>query len=220
MSTDARSKMLLVTLTGVYSFYGKEMSQFHLAVWLRALEDQEMEVISKAFDAHMTDPESGQWLPKPADIIKHLQGTRAERGAVAWGLVLQACQRVGAYESVTFDDPVIHCVIEDLGGWPTVCHVNIDELPFLQARFHKAYAAHAKAGTQHAPRLVGISDSANGLRGYGTSAPVLIGDPTRAAQVLRSGAAASRIGLSRVSSAVAMVGGKGQPRKDCDGIEG
>jgi len=204
MANDSRGKALLTTLTGVYSFYGKEMSQFHLAVWLRALEGFEMGVISRAFDAHMTDPESGQWLPKPADIVKHLQGTRAERSAVAWGLVLQACQRVGAYASVAFDDPVVHCVIEDLGGWPAVCRINIDELPFLEARFHKSYAAHAKAGTQHQPCLIGITDASNGMRGYGRSDPILIGDPHKAAKTLQSGSALPRAIASKASDILAV----------------
>lgn len=207
MATDQRRRALLATLTGVYSFYEKELTEFHFAVWQRALEDFDMEVITSAFDAHMMDPESGKWMPKPADIAKLLHGTRAERSAVAWGLVLHACQRVGAYASVAFDDPVVHCVIEDLGGWPAVCRVQIDELPFLEARFHKAYAAHAKAGTQHPPRLVGITDASNGLRGFGHSDPVLIGDPKRAALTLTTGSTMPRASIARASDVLALAGG-------------
>lgn len=207
MANEARNLELLKMLGGVYSFYEKELTEFHYAVWVRALEGFELGAVAAAFDAHMMDPESGKWLPKPADITKVLQGTRAERSAVAWSLVLQACQRVGAYASVAFDDPVVHCVIEDLGGWPAVCHVEIDELPFLEARFHKAYAAHAKAGTQHPPRLVGITDASNGLRGYGHSVPVLIGDPKKAALTLTTGSTMPRASIARASDVLALAGG-------------
>lgn len=207
MPSESRDLALGKVLGGVYSFYEKELTMFHIAVWERVLADFDMDVIRAVFDAHMMDPESGKWLPKPADIAKLLHGTRAERSAVAWGLVLHACQRVGAYASVAFDDPVVHCVIEDLGGWPAVCHVQIDELPFLEARFHKAYAAHAKAGTQHPPRLVGITDASNGLRGFGHSEPVLIGDPKKAALTLATGSTMPRASIARASDVLALAGG-------------
>lgn len=203
MPSESRDVALGKLLGGVYSFYEKELTMFHIGVWKRALADFEIDVIYAAFDAHMMDPESGKWLPKPADITKVLHGTRAERSAVAWGLVLQAIQRVGAYATVAFEDPVIHCVIEDLGGWPTVCRVQIDELPFLEARFHKSYAAHVKAGTQHPPRLAGITDSSNGLRGYDLMAPVLIGDPQRARRTIDTGSMLPRASIARVSNVVA-----------------
>lgn len=203
MESDQRARVLVATLTGVYGFYERELTEFHFGVWNRALEGFELDAITAAFDAHMMDPESGKWLPKPADITKVLQGTRAERSAVAWGLVLQAIQRVGAYATVAFEDPVIHCVIEDLGGWPTVCRVQIDELPFLEARFHKSYAAHVKAGTQHPPRLAGITDSSNGLRGYDLMAPVLIGDPQRARRTIDTGSMLPRANIARISNVVA-----------------
>lgn len=200
MATDQRQRTLLATLTGVYGFYEKELTEFHFAVWQRALAEYDLEAITSAFDAHMMDPESGKWLPKPADIAKLLQGTRAERSAVAWGLVLQACQRVGAYATVAFEDPVAHCVIEDLGGWPALCRTTFDELPFVEARFHKAYAAHAKAGTQHPPRLVGITDSSNGLRGYDAMDPVLIGNPAMVRRTIETGSLLPRANVARISS--------------------
>lgn len=206
MASDQRQRALLATLTGVYSFYEKELTEFHFAVWLRATEGFELGAVTAAFDAHMMDPESGKWLPKPADITKVLQGTRAERSGVAWSLVLQACQRVGAYATVAFEDPVVHCVIEDLGGWPAVCHVKVDELPFLEARFHKSYAAHARAATLHAPTLIGITDASNGLRGFSRTEPVLIGNPGLAMRTIQSGSAVNRIGITRASDALPISG--------------
>jgi hypothetical protein len=44
-------------------------------------------------------------------------------------------ERVGAYQDVVFDDPAIHAVIEDCGGWPKVCRTELKELSYLQHRF-------------------------------------------------------------------------------------
>jgi hypothetical protein len=38
--------------------------------------------------------------------------------------------QVGAYQSVVFDDPLIHLVLEDLGGWIKICSTLIKDLIF------------------------------------------------------------------------------------------
>lgn len=124
----------------------------------------------------------------PADIVKQLAGTRTDRSLIAWGKVLDAAQRVGAYTSVCFDDGLIHAAIEDVGGWVTLCRTDIDELPFVQKRFCDSYKAYSmRPDVKYPALLAGEHDAANVLRGFGAKAPTLIGDPQKAATVYRSG---------------------------------
>ena len=99
----------------------RPVSEFTLQVWCQACQPFTLEQISKAMTAHAVDPERGQFAPKVADVIRILQGTYTDRAQLAWGKALEAMSSVGAYSDVIFDDPAIHAVIEDLGGWPKVC---------------------------------------------------------------------------------------------------
>jgi len=175
-------------LGGVHDFYGKELSKFAVAVWLQACESFDIEQITKAFSAHLMDPERGQFMPKPADLVRQLQGTRSDRCLIAWGKVLDAIQRVGAYTSVCFDDGLIHAVIEDMGGWVQLCRGEIDDLPFVQKRFCETYRAYSARGDVSYPsQLAGECDAANALKGYRIKPPTLVGDPAKAGQVMLAG---------------------------------
>jgi hypothetical protein len=148
----------------------------------------------------------------PADMVKQLQGTQTDRSLIAWGKVLDAIQRVGAYQSVAFDDGVIHAVVEDLGGWVKVCRGNLDELSFMQKRFCDSYRAYARRPDMSYPaRLVGEHDQQNALNGYGASQTALIGDPKRADQVLREGSTVPKTLITMAGTAlpdVRRIGGK------------
>ena len=105
-------------VASILDYYKQPFSEFVLAVWWEGCKGFALEQVSKALTRHATDPERGQYAPKVADIIKQLSGTVTDRAAMAWGKAYEAMQGVGAYTDVVFDDPVIHAVIADMGGWP------------------------------------------------------------------------------------------------------
>ena len=190
-------------VTQAMAFYRQDVSKFSLGVWWSACEPFALEQVQKAFTAHATDAERGRFPPMPADIVKHLQGTQTDRGLMAWGKVLEAIQRVGAYQSVGFDDPAIHAAVEDLGGWTTICRSTMQELPHLQRRFTEAHRAYS--GRQSFPfpaYLIGESEAANRTAGKRVAPPVLIGNPERAAEVLRLGHAGPRNAITSGADAV------------------
>ncbi len=183
MTPDEKHKFLDV-LQGVHDFYGKDMSKFAVTVWAMACETFDVQQVSKALSAHLMDPERGQFMPKPADIVRQLQGTNTDRSLVAWGKVLDATQRVGAYASVVFDDGLIHSAISDMGGWMQLCRSKTDDLPFLQKRFCDGYKAYANRGDVVYPSvLLGEHELANNAKGYTSAPPVLIGNPQKAEKV-------------------------------------
>lgn len=179
---------ILEVLGGVYDFYGKDFSEFAGQVWLQACAGFSAEQVSKALSAHLMDPEHGQFMPKPADIVRQLQGTRSDRSLLAWGKVLDAIQRVGAYQSVVFDDPTIHAVIEDCGGWVAICRGEMNALPFLEKRFCDSYKAYAARGVPaYTAVLPGVHALENAVKGHRPADPVLIGDPHKAVEVKQAG---------------------------------
>lgn len=189
-------------LKGVHEFYKMDVSNFAAQVWWNACQAYSLEQVSKAFSAHLVDPKSGQFIPKPADIVKALAGTHEDRSLIAWGKAFEAMQRVGQYQSVAFDDPLIHAVITDMGGWPKLCQSKTDELPFVQKRFCDAHAAYGRTGGTEYPRmLAGVSDIENGANGYKTGPVILIGDPDAANAVIAGGTVGPKIRIQSLQQA-------------------
>lgn len=183
-------------IADVLAFYGQTPSHFALDVWWQACQPYEFERVQRALGRHAVDPERGVFAPKPADLVRQVAGTPTDRAARAWSLALDAASKVGAYTDVAFDDPIIHAVIEDLGGWIALCRTSAEQLSYLQHRFTEGYRAYVHRGDlqQWPAKLRGdrSPDEAYLLRGLARPAPALIGDPERAMRVMAGGAAESK----------------------------
>ncbi|SEL12842.1 hypothetical protein SAMN05216359_105298 [Roseateles sp. YR242] len=193
MQPDEYPKFLEV-LTGVHDFYGKDMSDFAASLWIEAMKAFELQQVTKALTGHLMDADRGQFMPKPADIVRQLQGTQTDRALVAWGKVSAAIGQVGAYSDVVFDDPLIHLCVVDAGGWPKVCRTTYEEQSYLQHRFCEAYRAYARRGEcgEYPGRLTGAGSGRDDFakRGMLPPPPVLVGDKDLARLVLSGGTVA------------------------------
>ena len=190
-------------LTDVMAYYGKDCSKFMLSVWWQALNAFDLEQVQSSLQRHATDAERGQFAPKVADIVRLLQGTTTDRAAMAWGKVHEAMSSVGAYTDVVFDDPAIHAVIEDLGGWPKVCRNDIAEPSYLQHRFQEGYRAYVERGQFDYPRRLAGDRSPDHdytSRGLPLPRPSLVGDRERAIAVLKNGSSTGKTLITTASS--------------------
>lgn len=176
-------------IEGVYSFYGKECSRFAADVWWQALKPYDLVAVRDALGRHCVNPDNGQWLPKPADVVRLLEGSTLDSAVAAWTKVDRAIQSVGTYATVVFDDALIHCVIADMGGWPQLGQKKVDEWPFVAKEFQQRYRAYKsrRQTPAYPPKLIGIFDQQNRQEGHTDQVPVLIGDDARARDVLRLG---------------------------------
>jgi len=190
---------LVALVTDALAYYGKPVSTFTLQVWTQACQPFELEQVAKAMTAHATDAERGQFAPKVADIVRILSGTATDRAALAWGKCLDAMGRVGAYTDVVFDDPAVHAVVEDLGGWPKLCRTDMAELGYVQHRFQESHRAYTGRGQFEYPRrLAGdrSPDSEYEKVGLPLPRPALVGDPERAKAVYRAGNVAGKTAIT------------------------
>jgi hypothetical protein len=179
-------------LTDVMAFYRQDVSPFALSVWWQACEAFELEQVAKALTGHAMDPDRGQFAPKPADVVRQLAGTATDRAMLAWGKVHDAMGRVGAYTDVVFDEPAIHAVVDDLGGWSKMCRTELSELSYLQHRFTESYRAYVGRGRFEYPRRLTGDRSPDELyakRGLPPPKPAVIGDLVKARDVYRLGGA-------------------------------
>jgi len=189
-------------ISGVMGFYGKSVSRFAMDVWWTALKRYDLAAIVDAFNRHLANPDAGQFAPKPADIIRMLQGSTQDAALRAWAKVDQAVRRVGTYCNVVFDDALIHRVIQDMGGWIALGAKAEDEWPFVAKEFENRYRGFCSRSEcpPYPATLVGIAAAHNNLKGFKNEKPVLIGNEQVAMQVLRGGTDQPALGLKRMST--------------------
>ncbi|MDQ2139568.1 DUF6475 domain-containing protein [Alcaligenaceae bacterium B3P038] len=185
----------------VYAFYRQDISEFAIGVWWQAGKPFEYDEVADALNRHCVNPDNGQFMPKPADVVKMLQGSTKDGALIAWSKVDKAVRQVGTYNSVAFDDPIIHAVIQDMGGWVAFGAKDEKEWPFVRNEFENRYRGYRmRNDTGDYPHLlVGIADAQNSQRGFACQEPVLIGDASRAMRVIESGSTKPAIGFTRVA---------------------
>lgn len=183
-------------LSALAEYYGKELSEGVISLYWQGLQQFSIEDIEVAIGRHLQNPDTGQWMPKIADIVRMLEGTTQSAAAMAWAKVMRAVGSVGQYQSIAFDDAVIHLTIDDLGGWPGICQTSEEETPFLQNRFEKNYRAYKQRGQDlpaHPKYLPGVHEANNSPMGFKSDPPRLVGDLEKAKQVYLGGSTAPRL---------------------------
>lgn len=187
---------------GVYAFYGKDISDFAGGVWWQAMRPYDFAAVADALNRHCVNPDTGQFMPKPADVVKMLSGSTQDAALVAWAKVDRAVRQVGNYETVVFDDPIIHRVLHDMGGWIPLGTKTEDEWPFLRNEFVNRYRGYRMRNEipEYPKTLIGMVEAQNNQDGYKSAQPVLIGNSDAARRVLEGGSSAPLIGFERMAA--------------------
>lgn len=187
-------------ISGVMGFYGRSVSTFAMDVWWTALKGYDLPAIIDAFNRHLANPDAGQYPPKPADIIRMLQGSSQDSALRAWAKVDQAVRRIGTYCDVVFDDLIIHRVIQDMGGWIGLGSKNEDEWPFVAKEFENRYRGFKTRAEipDYPTKLIGIASAHNSQKDFPLDPPILIGNESKARQVMAGGSDKPTIGFKKL----------------------
>ncbi|RLV61754.1 hypothetical protein D5018_01205 [Parashewanella curva] len=124
-----------------WNLYRQKISTQILTIAFEALKNYSIEEIRTGMTHHIRSPDTGQFCPTPTDIIKHIDGNSISKSLLAWNKVDEAIKRVGAWSSVIFDDPLIHRVITDMGGWVKLCKIQESDYPY-KMNLNKSVALH------------------------------------------------------------------------------
>lgn len=189
-------------IADVYAFYKSDFSEFAGRVWWEAMLPYDFAAVADALNRHCVNPDSGQYLPKPADVVRMLAGSTQDAALVAWSKVDRAVREVGTYRSVVFDDPVIHRVVTDMGGWVPLGAKGEDEWPFVRTEFVNRYRGYRMRSEtpEYLPVLIGISDASNSKAGFACAAPTLIGSAEAAKAVLANGSDRPLLGVTQLDA--------------------
>lgn len=193
-------KRLAHCLLAASELYGKSVSEPVADIWWNALRGYDIGAIEGAFQRHMTNPDTGQFMPKPADIVRIVAGTSQDGAMVAWAKVDKAVRTVGSYASVVFDDALIMRVLQDMGGWIALGTKSGDEWPFVANEFRTRYVGYRQRGEapDYPSRLVGIAEADNVRRGLSRSEVTYIGDLRKAQQIGAAGSDKPALGITRM----------------------
>ena len=136
--TEAEEAKFTAAVVGVASFYGTELNKLALAIYWETLREYELEVVHEAMRSHIKDPEHGRWMPKPADIIRHLPTDHSQiMGAdAAWEMAMRL--GIGDEEATVVAPQAI------LQAFPHALWANGDKVAARMA-FKDAYPAALEA---------------------------------------------------------------------------
>lgn len=182
--------------------YGKKPSDGLISLYWQGLKSYEFNAVREAIGKHLANTDTGQFMPKIADIIRMMQGSSLDSALSAWSKVDRAVRDIGPYETVVFDDPIIHKVLHDMGGWLMLSEKTEDEWPFVAKEFENRYRGFKSRNEkiEYPSKLIGLSEANNEKEGYSIAKPILIGDIKKAIEVLNLGTSGSKLlGFSRMN---------------------
>lgn len=163
-------------MVGMGELYRCQMSKMLMKIYWDVLKPFCWQDVLKAFEAYVKDPDAGQFMPKPADIIRVIRGSSQCQGLQAWTKVERAIRVIGPYRSVVFDDPIIHAVAQEMGGWIKLCFTLQKELPFIAKEFQTRYTSYRyQVPTCYPSYLTGLNEHQNAIAGFEIEPPVLLG---------------------------------------------
>ena len=126
--------------------YGREVTKPMAAIYFSALANVSIEQIQEAMMAHMQNPDSGQFFPKPADLIKQMTGTTKQqdaaiedRAAIAWACIERDIRRIGSYGTLKLEDKQALATIKAMGGWQSICQTETSKMEWKRKEFIRMY---------------------------------------------------------------------------------
>lgn len=158
---------LAETLAVMGENYQIKITEAFAVLWFDLLSEYEIDDVVTAVMRHMKNPDGGQFMPKPADIIRLIDGSAGTRATEAWNRAMSAMCTHGTNATVAFDDPGIHYAITEMGGWVEFGYWDNSETPFKQKRFedlYRAYTAAPRGGTY--AELEGRANAENRSAGF------------------------------------------------------
>jgi hypothetical protein len=134
--------------------FGELLSQAKIVLYIEAVDDLAADAVITALTELR---KTSRFFPKPAEVRELACGSVDEHAARAWSRFLRALECVGTYSTVTFEDPVIHAVIEAMVGWDEAWRIerlSIQEKGFKRAEFVRLYMSFSRSLPDSAPTVL------------------------------------------------------------------
>ena len=165
-------------IVAMAELFDRKMSAIQLDLYFEALKDMSLEDFRKAAN---TVARTCKFFPKPVEFREQIIVGIDAQATLALDKVQKAFWDAGIYKSVVFDDPVIHAVIDHLGGWIKYCETPDHELKWWKKDFEKKYIQYASMiDALNPPKVLMGLYAEDGHATEEAQQPVLIGDRQKA----------------------------------------
>lgn len=143
--------------------FDKEISKELCATYFDVFTDYDLDSIKKAFTQYI---KTNKFFPKPAEIIELINPSIniKDRAEAAWLQLLEGIRKHGYYDSVEFEDKVIHSCIRAMGGWSKVSDREQDT--WMHKDFINFYESF-EGKPYHEDRIIGAIESRGGKHSFG-----------------------------------------------------
>lgn len=178
-------KRFVELLTGLAQMFVTDMTLTDIENYWLFLRPYPLAEFERAVVNYCRSPEGHRFMPKPGELIAALEGNARQQAQQAWTKVMNAIRRLGGDKTVVFDDPLIHAVVYDMGGWVRLCEMHIQDEPFKLREFESRYVNYRQTPPAQYPRkLMGRTATSS----YSSGAlPVIVGDQKKAVAVFKQG---------------------------------
>ena len=158
-------KKFTFAMAGLEENFDSECSNAKVKLYFTMLSDISVEQVESAIQNILRESVYSKF-PTIGAIRQAALGSTDERAVLAWRKVFRAVQCVGQYRSIHFDEPVIHSVIQLMGGWENLCLMEQKEVQWKEKEFTNLYKSLQGKNIRHPEYLFGICELQNMQKGY------------------------------------------------------
>ena len=151
-------------ITVMSETYGEEFTPAKLKLWWNLFKPYPIETFEQALYAHIACPDAGMFSPKPANLMKFINGTSKDqqqlvedRAEMAWACIEREISRIGSYGTLELEDKQAIAAVKAIGGWRALCMCTYDQLVWKKKEFMSAYDTYERTPLEHLPnKLPGL----------------------------------------------------------------
>lgn len=175
----SEAEALVSMLDTAGKIFRTQITKEEFKFWILSLDSYPFEDVRRAIIRYSHE---GKRMPIPSEIIEMIDGSKDDQALSALMKVEYAMNKHSGYDTVIFDDPIIHAVIIELGGWIRLSRLSENELIWWKKDFKERYQHHLRMGIQQEIplKLLGIFDQTNIPLGLDPRKPAIVGDRQKA----------------------------------------
>lgn len=172
MQSNKEEFAKIMVMLGV--IYDQIISEEKMNIYYELLRSYSIDVLQKGATRLIKERTTASF-PKPAEIIEKIEGNLEDKANLAWEKVTKAMLKHGHYQSVSFDDHVIHSVMQVMGGWAETGNWLKDDMKWKRIEFCKLYNS-MSLKDKHPKYLTGCVENINSISGHEVPDVIQIGD--------------------------------------------
>lgn len=152
---------LLESISEIYQTK-KSITETTILLWFNSLEKYDIETVKQAISMHVQNTENGQFYPKPADILRIIEGSADDKASIAWQALDKAVRTISPHNSINIEDPLTAVIVDRFGGWMKLCNKTETEWKYIENSFktlHKSLSQ--RPITPIKTRFLGLTEHHN-----------------------------------------------------------